>query len=134
MNAFKPFVALLLIALFGFTIGSEVFASHSEFLPADHSHSVSASDADAATTLSSPTDKADCTDPCHVGQCHFGHCSVVVSGSRYRSVSLQPTSLKHTFTFQHHAGPALKGLRRPPRLSQSQVYKPYDRDLSELIP
>jgi len=118
VKAFSPYIALLLIALFGFTIGSEVFASHSEFLPSDHGHSVEASDADVAvTTFSAPSDKEDCNDPCHVGQCHFGHCSVVVSDSKDRSVYIQPTAIQHAFTFQQHAGPALKGLRRPPRLS-----------------
>lgn len=120
MQQVKKFTAILVIALFGFTIGTEIFASHSEFLSCDEAIELKVADngvQNDALLQHSEAGDSTCADPCHLGQCHFGHCSVVFSSSSICCLSVEPVSVARFFSFQMINGPALEGLRRPPKLS-----------------
>ena len=63
-----------------------------------------------------PSD-GNCADPCHIGSCHFGHCSHhIISG--YSLISPCVFNKDHlVFNALVPEYPYLDGLRRPPRYS-----------------
>lgn len=78
----------------------------------------------AATSISSLSSVADthaasaaqksCDDPCHMSQCHVGHCAIVLS----KNVELDLPTYKRSYgssRLSFYVDPLKNGLRRPPR-------------------
>ncbi len=55
-----------------------------------------------------------CSDPCHVGDCHFGHCGHTLVPT-YHFVSDEIFLDYIVGYFRRHKNPNLSALRRPPR-------------------
>lgn len=76
-------ISILILAVFGFTLGSEFFSSHDSAAAcgaeeraavnseASAQHEVRASDFE----FSEESKEIPCSDPCHQSYCHLGHCS-----------------------------------------------------------
>lgn len=121
-------VSFLLLFLLGVNLLAGASSFHSEQLD---EHSVGATFSQlmdgSQPSLHSATDCTDethtksshCTDPCHTGRCHFGHCS-------YQAVKIYFGMAPH-LSLQSHLtydlvipkGPFLEGPKRPPRHSQA---------------
>lgn len=126
MQQIKAFVSILLIAVFGITLGAEAFASDA-LICSDERKIVSESDSSKliSAELHSTEKKSapsqgtgnSCSDPCHFGRCHFGHCSFAFSGSdlhfHVADTIIEATGLRQSIV----DAPFLEGPRRPPRLS-----------------
>lgn len=75
-------VSILILAVFGFSLGSDFFSSHdmtSSCGTGQTSLSSPLAEGQGATLISESgcseeSKKEDCSDPCHLGYCHFGHC------------------------------------------------------------
>jgi hypothetical protein len=114
----KTFTAILMIALFGLTLGSEVFASHSEFVSCSASGSAEGAriEAHSSDRLVTPTcNESDCADPCHLGQCHLGHCSFSFTDNTVRLHAIDQKIENAVLNYAILGAAVLKGLRRPPR-------------------
>lgn len=60
--------------------------------------------------------KQNCSDPCHEGICHFGHCSFTPASIFF--VYMERASLKHNPGRDlAYPTPLIFGLKRPPRIS-----------------
>lgn len=59
---------------------------------------------------------SDCDDPCHLGFCHFGHCSIAPAPYQTLTLALFESALLPGPSSLHEA-PFLEGLRRPPRFA-----------------
>ncbi len=101
-----------MITLFGLTIASEVFASHSDFIRIDTFSKPEVIQAD----LTAPdTEDSNCGDPCHLGQCHFGHCSFSFAENSINLYAIDRMTLGSTLAPSAFNPAFLAGLRRPPR-------------------
>ncbi len=85
-------------------------------------HSISSLSSQVSVDSNLSTDSSDqdqgqnCTDPCHVGNCHFGHCTHIIMSENSYEHSAIPAA--HLFVNDSApSAPNLKSLRRPPRLS-----------------
>lgn len=118
MQQVKNFTAILIIALLGFTIGSDVFSAHADsILCAGDAHSVADSGISAKIKVkdTATSTQSDCNDPCHLGQCHFGHCSFSFSESSIRFHAVDRSIKREPRRRAEFIAPVLEGLRRPPR-------------------
>ncbi len=106
-----------MIALFGITIGSEVFAVHSDILLCEsEGHSCVGGAADhSQISESDAAHETACADPCHFGQCHFGHCSFAFGRSSWGLHALAPVVKEYFFAAWNIESALVQGLRRPPR-------------------
>lgn len=76
-------ISILILMIFGLTLGSEFFSSHdlaaSCGAPESVSIGVQANDQydGRFADLECPSEQKEvpCSDPCHQGYCHLGHCS-----------------------------------------------------------
>jgi hypothetical protein len=117
--------SILMLLVFGVNLIAEIASAHSESLQTHSSISaVSSFDSDSggyqneeSTPQGVNTEHKGCTDPCHRGQCHFGHCAYhAVSG--YAAISPALLSKGHiALNFLAPKAPFLDGPKRPPRLS-----------------
>lgn len=102
-------VSILLIAIFTATIASEGLQLH------DHAcdgQSISQHHQDQRTS-----DSHECNDPCHAGQCHFGHCSHVYLSETNNIVAPSLSVPLHGAELLTLAHEYLSQLSRPPRIS-----------------
>lgn len=79
----RRFISILILAVFGFSLGSEFFSSHDSVASCRAAESI-AVNAKATvryevrvSDLECPKEAEEipCSDPCHQGYCHLGHCS-----------------------------------------------------------
>lgn len=70
-----------------------------------------------SSDLSSPSSEGShCSDACHLGFCHIGHCAFPSTSPVHLSFPLIEMKLSPSDPLAFEA-PSLDGLRRPPRLS-----------------
>lgn len=77
------FISILILAVFGFTLGSEFFSSHDSVASCGDAQRVAVNAEDSAqyegrvSDIECPKEAEEipCSDPCHQGYCHLGHCS-----------------------------------------------------------
>ena len=121
MVRFLKFIfSFLLIFSFAVTLGSEVFnqSSHISICSGENLLSfTSDSEASQSTHCQSNETQDECPDPCHKGQCHFGHCSFISSHTEIAFPAIRILNKNHFFFQNLIAGPVLEGPRRPPRLA-----------------
>jgi hypothetical protein len=124
VNIFKLTIAYLILVTLGFTLGAESFGkvahaasceTNAIFAHAHEGPSASSIHSDAGLTQSG--DEENCPDPCHASDCHFGHCSFVIAPTALSLVARAPQKLTLSYSASIVGGPALMGLRRPPRNS-----------------
>ncbi len=112
-------IFVLMLNFFSVVIGADPVATASADLFCGRG-SASASQKKASISASGDSDhngesqSSDCSDPCHVGGCHFGHCPFPIL-----------TEMVYLYTSTNQVGfqtidripkdPFIKGLRRPPR-------------------
>lgn len=85
---------------------------------AAQSHEISSIEMNVAAPShheNAPSDSSDrdCDDPCHLGQCHFGHCTHALIGDS-ESFSITDDSLLLAKSVIPYSGPYLDGIKRPP--------------------
>lgn len=117
--------SILMLVVFGFNLIAEIASSQFEN-PNSHiaSSNVSNVSGDSGSLESEKsqsqdvnTDHKGCMDPCHRGQCHFGHCAYHLT-SGYPALGPDLFSLVHIdFGFLAPKSPFLDGPKRPPRHS-----------------
>lgn len=61
------------------------------------------------------TEHTDCTDSCHTGPCHFGHCLVVISNAFVSYATIENLENIHAFSKSLVEGPYLEGPLQPPK-------------------
>ena len=104
-----------------FMLGADVLgkAAHSPLCAIESETSTKESVAQLSVYADSKSDNHDetCSDPCRLGQCHFGHCSIVFSNLIVRYPTLEITKEPTAIFDSLKSGPALEGPRRPPKLA-----------------
>lgn len=61
------------------------------------------------------TEHSDCSDGCHTGPCHFGHCLVVISNAYVSFATIDDLENIYAFSKSLIEGPYLDGPRQPPK-------------------
>jgi hypothetical protein len=118
--------SILMLVVFGFNLIAEIASSQFEN---PNAHMASSSSLSRVSGNSSTyenegsqsqdvnTDHKGCMDPCHRGQCHFGHCAYHLT-SGYPALGPDLFNLVHIdFGFLAPKSPFLDGPKRPPRHS-----------------
>lgn len=59
----------------------------------------------------------ECFDPCHAGNCHFGHCSITFRSSSHNHLTLSLDQVSFSKNDEMIEEPFLEGHRRPPKIS-----------------
>lgn len=110
-------IMILMLNFFSVVIGADPVASASADLFCGRG---SASQKNASISASGDFDHSensqpsDCSDPCHVGGCHFGHCPFPILSEMFYFYSLTNHVGFQTIN-RIPEDPFLQGLRRPPR-------------------
>jgi len=120
----KLFISGLLLLTFGFTLGSEAFGD-SHIVVCEAGASVSGIESPSHVDSVQRDSKkpspekhaANCADPCHMGQGHFGHCAFVSGVSEVKILVADLTIVSHAISQASAENAVLDGLRRPPRFS-----------------
>lgn len=100
-------ILMLLFSLFG-ALGASFNHIHlqsaeNSTLTQDHTHA------------SSSGQEESCKDPCHIGRCHFGHCSVVLSLSDIQFLDSKMEMSRVHRPQSNIVAPFIEGLKRPPK-------------------
>lgn len=115
---FKKAVAVALLILFGLNLGIDagLIPSHDDDNYA--SSLASYSDISAAKEIANNKEPVprECNDPCHLGECHFGHCGHIIV-SNYPMISKDLFRNFRSGFLKTPADPHISGLKRPPRFS-----------------
>lgn len=114
---FKKIVAAVLLALFGLNILVDSGLIKYE-LKDSHSSMASGHDKIQSKDLSKSNKSSaeQCNDPCHIGNCHFGHCAHTIV-SAYFAVDRDTLSSYMIFGSSEPDAPIISGLKRPPKFS-----------------
>lgn len=113
-------ISFMLFLVLGLNLVAESFASA---LPEDHRAAASANasvDSDfvsAASSADASNIDHHCGDFCHVGSCHFGHCSHQLAASPFFFLLSEQVSSKFFGLFNEPASPFLDRVKQPPRLA-----------------
>lgn len=118
-------ISILILVVFGFNLVAEVVSAH--FQSPDlyiSTSSASAASDDSDSYMAGKSQSQDlnsehkgCMDPCHRGQCHFGHCAYH-GASGYSALSADLFKLGYiNCDFLVPKSPFLEGPKRPPRLA-----------------
>ncbi len=97
------------------TLGSEAFGKS---VHNDACVTVSAAQDDCEESAANHTEHAersDCSDGCHTGPCHFGHCLVVPSNAFVKYATIEKLENLHAISKSLVEGPYLEGPRQPPK-------------------
>lgn len=92
-------------------------------LPEDHRGAASAgasvdhSFVSALSSTDTPNFDHHCGDFCHVGSCHFGHCSHQLAAAPFFFLLSEQASSKFFGLFNEPASPFLDRVKQPPRLA-----------------
>ena len=127
MKHFKTLVSFLLLIVFGLVLGSQAFGhighenSCDSFTTRDDIRVSIEAGLEHQDCGSSQADShahsQKCTDPCHMGHSHFGHCSYIATSSDLRLHSVNSKILSSDSRQTTFESPNLDGLRRPPRIA-----------------
>lgn len=114
---FKKVVAAVLLALFTLNIFADSGLVKYE-LKDSHSSMTSGHEKIQSKDLtkSNKSSSEQCTDPCHTGKCHFGHCAHTIVSS-YFAVVRDNLSSYTIFGLSEPDAPSISGLKRPPKFS-----------------
>lgn len=117
------FISLILLVLFGVGFLSETTPGHTmpinpkSLISQDHVEKWTLHTTTAVPDRSHPIDNTgECSDPCHAGSCHFGHCSYLVKVSS-NAAPLVLVRGRISFERLIPLSTPLEGPERPPRLA-----------------
>ncbi|MBX3040295.1 MAG: hypothetical protein KF789_06260 [Bdellovibrionaceae bacterium] len=118
----RVLISTFMLIVLGLSLGAEALVSAEPMDPCEVTlGSETLSDHEAIQNP--PSERAShhgaeqCPDPCHTGQSHFGHGSFLAMASEFQWNAVDTLQGKNAFIESFHDDPALKRLRRPPRLS-----------------
>jgi hypothetical protein len=109
----KLFTIFVLLLNLGVVLGADLLAK-------DVHRSVASESVGMVATDECPAgDHSDneCFDPCHMGRCHFGHCSVTFRSPQIPYLTFESKQVLVSKNDQMIEEPFLEGHRRPPKLS-----------------
>lgn len=121
VKSLRRVVSILLLSVFGLLLVTESLtaSTHQTSCENEAIHSAGEQGPVAQLLCDDPhaSDQHEkCTDPCHVGLCHIGHCSFVSNQTDVQMSHANLASVVSGFSQTAVEGPVLEGLRRPPRL------------------
>lgn len=115
-------ISILILAVFGFTLGSEFFSSHDLAASCGNAESV-AVNAEASvqyevrvSDFECPEEAKEipCSDPCHQGYCHLGHCFHLTVASVPQIKAALPLQIYGATYERHIPTQHLPSIFRPP--------------------
>lgn len=112
----------MLLLTFAFALGEEAFGDSRHLIACQGGFSISSEASHDESSFQKncgeqgqEKQSQKCSDPCHVGQSHFGHCSFLAANSALNYPAFSHSCLKSFLSLIMVEGPTLEGLRRPPR-------------------
>lgn len=113
-------ISFLMLLVLGLNLVAESFAE-TELNEHGRTSSANAYFQDSLISASGSSDSSNidhhCDDFCHVGSCHFGHCSHQLATSPFLFLLSEQVSSKFFGLFNEPTSPFLDRVKQPPRLA-----------------
>lgn len=112
MRFFRIFVVILILVPWALSLGSDLLSKEGH---PKIEQSLSFKFNDNLSSVTSNIAERDCSDLCHDGICHFGHCSHTILQKTFSFTSVNAKTTEMIFLKSFFSSPDLDTPLRPPK-------------------